>query len=350
LFVRAITSMIEFPQSKRGSSPKIVCVSHIKDVDGCVCAALIRCATKSSFLLTSYGHMKKCLRNIGDNYDCVYVCDLGINMSTMEEFSRIRQFAELTYIDHHHTDEDVLGALKDMGVEILHDLRDCASVLTFDLFKETLPREAGLLAAYAAVSDRLEDGPIAREIIQKYDREFILFETMLLSYALEKAEISLKKRMVNKLSKLEYPHQIEEVPRLALEQADRIVELRNELPSRASKLGSIAYVEAEEGSLGAIANLLLDVCDATIGICHSTNAQKQISDLSIRGRTGVKINLGKTTSQLAKRLGGFGGGHPRASGARIPTLRLMEFINALCNYAKKGNVMPKMKGAEGKTS
>ena len=320
--------------SKHGRLPKVMCVSHIKDVDGCVCAALIRCATKSRFLLTNYGNINECLRNIKNNYDFVYVCDLGINKTTLEEFSRIRRFAELTYIDHHRLDEDLLETLEEMDVKIVHDLRDCASVLTFNLFQEILPREAGLLASYAAVSDRLEDGPIARKIIQKYDRDVILFETMLLSYALEKADISFKKRIVHRLSKIEYPHKIEDVPRLALEQADRIAVLRNELPSRASRLGNIAYVEARGDSPGAIANLLLDVCDATIGICYNTDPQEQISDLSIRGRTSLKMDLGTITSQLAKRLGGFGGGHPRASGARIPTSRLTEFIYALGNHAK----------------
>lgn len=326
--------MIELLQSKHGSSPRILCVSHVKDVDGCVCAALLRLAAKSRFLLTDYGHFNECLRNVRDNRDLVYVCDLGINDTNLEEFGRIRGFAELTYIDHHHIDEDLLEKLVGMGVETVRDLRDCASVLAFNLLHEILPHEAGLLASYAAVSDRLEAGPIAKELIQKHDRDFVLFEAMLLSYALERADVSLKRRIVNHLSRLEYPHQIEEVPRLALEQADRIAVLRGELPSRASKLGNVAYVEAKGDSSGAIANLLLDVCNAAIGIGYNTDQKKQISDLSIRGRDSLEIDLGKVTSQLAKDLGGFGGGHPKASGARIPSSRLMEFIYALAYHIK----------------
>ena len=136
------------------------------------------------------------------------------------------------------------------------------------------------------------------------------------------------------LSELEYPHQIEGVTELALEQANRIVVLRRELPSRASKLDNVAYVEARENSPGTIANLLLDVCEANIGIGYNTNQQKQTSDLSIRGRSNLKINLGKVTSQLAEQLGGFGGGHPRASGARIPTSTLPKFIQALVHQTK----------------
>ena len=54
---------------KLKQSTKILCISHIKDVDGCVCAALIRRATKSQFLLTNYGNITQCLKSIKRNSD-----------------------------------------------------------------------------------------------------------------------------------------------------------------------------------------------------------------------------------------------------------------------------------------
>lgn len=316
-------------ESKGGLSQKVMCVSHMKDVDGCVCAALIKRATQSRVLLTNYGNMNNCLSVIEDNYDVVYICDLGLNETSLGELERIGRFAELIYVDHHYLNTDLLKTIRGMGVKLVHDLRDCASALTFNLFKDVLPREATLLPSYAAVSDRLEGGPIAQKIIQKLDRDFVLFETMLLSYATEIADIHFKKQIINHLSKLEYPHQIEGVSTLALHQADQIAVLRDELPSRASKLGNIVYVEAKDNSPGIVANLLLDVCDADIGICYDTNSEKHISDVSLRGKADIKLNLGIITSQMAKRFGGFGGGHPRASGARIPTPNLVDFIRAI---------------------
>ncbi len=319
---------------KLKQSTKILCISHIKDVDGCVCAALIRHATKSQFLLTNYGNITQCLRRVENKYDLIYICDLGINESIMKEFDRIQKHTKIIYIDHHHIDKDVFKKLEKMDIKIVHNKRDSAGVLTFNLFKEILPREAGLLASYAAISDRLEDGPIAKKIIQQYDREFMLYETMLLSYALNKADEVFKKRIVRRLSNLEYPHRIKDVPTIALEQVERIAVLRTELPLKASKNGDIVFIEVTDDSLGAIANLLLDVCDATIGICYRTNPQMQVSDLSIRGSASIKLDLGKITSQLAKKFDGFGGGHPKACGARIPTPRIMEFISALVKHTE----------------
>jgi len=326
--------MITSQESSPDLSAKVMCVSHLKDVDGCICAALVRYATKSNFLLTDYGHIKECLRNIQKKYDVVYLCDLGFSETLLEEFLRIRQFAELIYIDHHPLDEHLLKRLSEMEVEIVHDLQECASVLTFNFLNKFLPKESGLLASFAAFSDRQENGPIAKALIERYDRDFILFETMLLSYALERADVSFKRKIVRHLSGLEYPHQIEGVTELALEQANRIIILRKELPYKSSKLDNIAYFEAREDSSGTIANLLLDVCEANIGIGYTTNQQNQTSDLSIRARSNLKINLGKVTSQLAKELGGFGGGHPRASGARIPTSALTKFIQALVHHTQ----------------
>src|SRR3990170_3733727 len=101
--------MDELTRSELNS--RIICVSHIKDVDGCVCAALIKHVTKSRFLLANYGNLNECLRSIYDTHDLVYVSDLGINETTVKEFARIRQFAELTYIDHHPLNVAVLESI-----------------------------------------------------------------------------------------------------------------------------------------------------------------------------------------------------------------------------------------------
>ena len=327
-----IRDMYELARSEPNS--RVICISHIKDVDGCVCAALIKYVTKSSFLLANYGNMNECLRSIHDTFDHVYVSDIGINETTVKEFSRIRQFSELTFIDHHPLDASVLESIQKIDVKVVHDQRDCAGILTYNLFKEDLPHEAGLLASYAAVSDRLENGPLTKKVLRRYDRDFVLFETMLLSYALEKANADYKKKLVPRLSKLEYPHQIPDVSKLALEQAERVASLRRELPLRTQRIGDVLYADAKGDSSGTIANLLIEVCDAKIGIGYDTNEQTQITDLSIRGAISLRADLGKKVSKLAKKFKGTGGGHQKASGARIPTSKLMEFICALADQSK----------------
>jgi len=52
-------------------------------------------------------------------------------------------------------------------------------------------------------------------------------------------------------------------------------------------------------------------------------------NLSIRGRRGIGFHLGEITKRIAKKHGGFGGGHMRASGASIPRNKYIEFIRDL---------------------
>ncbi|MCW4041052.1 MAG: DHH family phosphoesterase [Candidatus Bathyarchaeota archaeon] len=313
-------------------SLKTMCVSHLKDVDGCVCAAIIRSAIKANFMLTNYGNITTCFSKIRQNYGHVYICDLGLNENHIKSINRVRQFAEVTYIDHHQLDPNLIDTLQGLGVDVIHDTRDCASVLTFQLFHKLLPHEAGILPCYSAISDRLEQGPQAQALLNQYDRDFVLFETMLLTYAIEKADIIFKKRVVNQLAKLNYPHQIKDVSVLALEQLSKITALRQDLPLKAKALHNLTYIEMPGESLGAIANLLLDVCNADVSISYNHDPNKAHSDLSIRGKSHMQIDLGTLTSVIAKQLGGFGGGHALASGARVPSDKVMDFIKSLDSH------------------
>lgn len=306
-----------------------MCVSHLKDVDGLVCAAIIQRAIKANFMLTNYGNITPCFSKIRQNYDHVYICDLGLNENHIKSITRVRQFAEVTYIDHHQLDPKLIATLEELGVDVIHNTQDCASVLTHQLFHELLPYEAGILPCYAAISDRLEQGPKAQILLNQYDRDFVLFETMLLTYAIERADIIFKKRVVNQLAKFKYPHQITDISVFALEQLSQITTLRQALPLRAQTLQNLTYIEMPGESLGTIANLLLDVCNANVSVSYNHDPNKAHADISIRGKPHMRIDLGMLTSLIAKQLGGFGGGHALASGARVPSDKVMDFINTL---------------------
>jgi len=111
-----------------------------------------------------------------------------------------------------------------------------------------------------------------------------------------------------------------------LEHTARLLEI---LPKEASKLGRLAYVEGVYGmSIGAVAGLLVDAMNVDVGICYKVR-EKGWVNLSIRGRRGLEIHLGAATKRLARRYGGFGGGHKRAGGASIPRKDCIAFIKDL---------------------
>jgi len=314
-----------------------VCISHIKDVDGCVCAALVFRLLGGRFVLVNYGNLQQELKKIRRNTELLYICDLGLNETVLEDLRRIREFAEVVYIDHHPMDEELREELVNLGVELVHDTRECAGVLTYHKFREALPWKAGLLAAYAAISDNTESGPLAQELLSHFDRQLILFESMLLSHALERAkEVSFKRFVVSKLAEMEYPHRIKGVSELALEGIERSVALLETLPSKVKKVGRVGYVEME-GSSGTVASLIITACDVDVGISYKCLPEKNVCDISIRGAADLELDLSKLASRIARSVGGFGGGHPKASGARVPSDGIQRFVEEFIAKVNSSN-------------
>ncbi len=111
-----------------------------------------------------------------------------------------------------------------------------------------------------------------------------------------------------------------------LEHTARLLEIQ---AKEASKLGRLVYVEGVHGmSIGAVAGLLVDFMNVDVGICYKVR-EKGWVNLSIRGRRGLEIHLGEATKRLAKRYGGFGGGHKRAGAASIPRKDCIALIKDL---------------------
>ena len=63
------------------------------------------------------------------------------------------------------------------------------------------------------------------------------------------------------------------------------------------------------------------------GIAYKLSPKKDAYDISLRGTEDCKCHLGEVASYAAGIAGGAGGGHAKASGARVPVERLEEFLS-----------------------
>ncbi len=305
---------------------KFAHITHGDDPDGLVCAALLRRLFGTETILANYDDLEEALGGIEPGYDSLYITDLNLREALVPQIERIRGFATVTVIDHHPMEPTLSAWLRSLGVEIIHDTSDCASALVYDHFKEQLERDAARLAAYAAVNDMFEDGPIASKLMDGMDRKFVGHEALLLGSALGSDQSKpFKERIVEELSRYAYPHRIRGVVEAAMSQLEKIVRIKETVPGRAKILGRLAYMECgEDLSTGEVANIVMDTLLVPVGLCWKE--QGEMVNISMRGERRLPEHLGDIASRLSKRHGGFGGGHARASGAKVPRAKLDAFL------------------------
>lgn len=304
-------------------------IIHGDDVDGLTCGAFIKRVKGGEIYLANYDNLENALEKVQPPVDTLYICDLNIRDSLEPELRRIREYANINIIDHHQISPGLVETLKEMGVKIRLETGDCAAVLVYDTFKTQLGREARRLAAYAAISDMFENGQYADPILSKLDRKFAQHEAQLLTHALSRDQsIDFKRMVMDELSKYNYPHRIEGVVEKAIQCLEEMTLIKESIPENSELIGCVAIMEAiGDNSTGGISNLLIDTLGVDVGISYKAN--DEFFNLSLRGEKGLEAHLGDLSKELGKKFNGFGGGHQRASGIKVPKENLKQLIDEL---------------------
>jgi RecJ-like exonuclease len=294
----------------------------------------VRAATGCEFRLTDYDTLFDELDNLPRDLEELYICDLGTDQSRFGRFSetlgRLSGKLRVTYIDHHYISPEDRATLKRLPIELVHNVNECAGMLTYLHFKESLPEEAKMVALYAAVTDYMDGSRNGKRIMETYDRHFILLESTLLSYALamEGKDPGYPRMLVEKLSKMRLPHQIEGVPQAAVAEAEVIARLAKKVKKEGKKLQGVAYVETKQGSTGSVAKLLLGAFGVPVGVAFKKKPGGRV-EMSLRCTSETGVHLGKAIAAIAQEYGGSGGGHAKAAGCTVPTKDVVAVIREL---------------------
>jgi RecJ-like exonuclease len=313
---------------------KTFCISHIKDVDGIGSAALVVAATGADVLLSNYDSITHDLGKVPPDVDQFVLCDMGADNADVDEFiskmKSIASRASVTYIDHHFTSEATMRRLRRAGVKLVHDELECAAMLTYKTFKDALPERARMVALLGAVTDYMDDSPMASRLMEQADRHFILLEATMLAYAVAKKgdEKGFPEMLVSELSKMKHPHEIPGVPGYALEQLATVVKLGEEVKRKGKKIGKLAYMVTSEHSNGSVSKLLIGAFQVPVGVALKEE-KKGWYEVSLRCTSECGVHLGKTIARISSGLGGSGGGHSNAAGCRIPVRMMDEMIEEL---------------------
>ena len=305
---------------------KVHAIVHGDDVDGLTCGAFLKRIYDFEPYIANYDNLENALEKVQPPLDTLFICDLNLREALEPLLLRIKNFAEVRIIDHHQMEETFKIRLLEHGFIIRLETDDCASVLTYDTYRENLGVEGARLAAYAAISDMFENGPIATSILSTMDRKFAQHEAQILTHALSfDQSMDFKRLVIKELSEYNYPHRIPGAVEAAVRCLEDMTQIKETIPSHTTIHGRVAYMEAVgEQSTGAVANLIMDTLGVDVGLSYKPNGD--YVNVSLRGEKALSEHLGDIAKQLGEKYNGFGGGHQRASGVKIPKERLGSFL------------------------
>ncbi len=300
------------------------------DCDG-VCAASIVLAARrnAKVVFTNPAGLLSELRSI--EAGSIIILDVALTSKHKDgiasEFKRLGSRNEVVYLDHHPLPQGL--GLSKLPVKTLKRVRGaCSSELAYTYFKDWLEPEMSRVAIYGAIGDYSDDTPGVRRMLEKWDKRELYLEAGILVAALEgvrRRDFDFKRSLVNYLSENRLPSADRSLVEMALRESERDEEMRRLVKSMVKTHGNVSYVTNLEWSLGKAATYARAYGGTIVGV--AAEEQGENIDLSIRS-VGLK-NLYSVVSRVAGELGGIGGGHANAAGARIPRGKLLEFVEML---------------------
>jgi len=102
------------------------------------------------------------------------------------------------------------------------------------------------------------------------------------------------------------PHTIDDVPRQAMEQAEVVRLLAEEVRTMGTRLGRLAYMRTDESATGNVAKLLLGAFGVPVGVSYKLKPEGR-AEFSFRGTSESGVHLGKEISAIAQKHRGSGG-------------------------------------------
>ncbi|MEM1557446.1 MAG: DHHA1 domain-containing protein [Thermoproteota archaeon] len=300
------------------------------DCDG-VCSASLAAAAKKDvkIIFTNPANLLSELKSLNEGN--IVIVDIAITPKhrneIVSELKRLRSKGEVIYLDHHPLPPG-LSFRKLPAKKIIGSKGACASELTYVFFEKELDPEMSRIAIYGAIGDYSDNTPRIKDLLTKWDKRELYLEAGILVAALEgvkRRDFDFKRSLVKYLSENKLPSSDKALVEIALRESEKDEKMRQVVKNSVEKHGRIAYVINIGWSLGKAATYARAYADTPVGVA-AEEVEENI-DLSVRS-IGLK-NLHRIVSRVAEELGGVGGGHANAAGARIPRDLFLEFVRRL---------------------
>ncbi len=248
-------------------------------------------------------------------------------------FSRKKESgSDVLYFDHHIIPPPVTRQMLSRSLGIYsHSRKSSASELIYRHFMNEIPRERVWLAIYGAIGDYSDDTPFVKERIRNWDRRALFFEVSAISLGIKEyefADYDGKRRIVRILSRGDNPSDIPGLVSSARKAVNREFDLYEIIKEKAQVEGKVAYVRDVPtfGFRGPSALFAATVRNTRFGI--SAHTRERYIDITMRTRD-YSLRLNVLADKAAEEVGGSGGGHAAAAGAKIPKGSFRRFLQSL---------------------
>ncbi len=272
------------------------------------------------------------------------ICDIAISQHFLGEITKQLQRIEGeghkgVYIDHHPLPKGFEEA--SFPPKLIHSLASCVSELTYTAYKDNLGRDVGRIAIYGAIGDYLDTTYEITTLLNGWDKRGLYLDAGLLIKYIDSIgrNHEMKRQLVQFLSANKLPSSDEVIVKKAITEAHKDEWMRKKVKEIVKVEGNVAYIIDADWSLGKGAIFARAETGAKVGIAGET--RKGVLEMSLRTPLD-NIDLNEMLSVLAPSLGGTGGGHGKAAGARIPTEKWPQFIAALNAAIDEAMSVPKV--------
>ncbi|MEM2924157.1 MAG: DHHA1 domain-containing protein [Methanocellales archaeon] len=300
------------------------------DTDGLCSGALALAAHPEArvFFTNPYGLLEDL--DVVEEASLVIICDIALSENhlpqVLEKFKAIEKKGELVYIDHHPLPEGISREL--LPKKTLHETFCSTAELSYRFFQSKLDPKYSRVAIYGAIGDYLNHTHFIQKLLEKWDKRTLYFESGIIIQGIEgrKRDYTLKRGIISNLARNLPPSFDSKLIELAIEHSRREEAAVLELEDKVQMRGNLAYVLNYPFSLGKTALYIIRLTNALIGIAGED--WKGMVDMSLKTRN-LKIDLNKLLRKICPMLGGSGGGHPSAAGARVPRHNFERFLDEL---------------------
>ena len=268
----------------------------------------------------------------------IIIADIAINRTDQKRFldAIVGKDSKIMYFDHHPLSTDMRKQLSSRLDLLVHDEKSSASELVYRHFQKEIPKEMVWSALYGAIGDYSEDTDFVKKQLSSWDKRSINFQVCVISLGTKNEQFAgydQKRNIVRILAEGRNPSEIEGLVESASDAVKREFDLYKIVKKKAKTLGKVGYL-TDTPSFGFRGPAALFAATATgkpVGLC--VYKRDKYLDVTMRSREpGIKLN--KLAEGASEAVGGSGGGHENAAGAKIPFGTLDAFLKKLNELVK----------------